>query len=123
MFLEYPQGRVVLRAHPGPAFCESLLRCYEAGKPYEYDPFNSTNLVKLGKLDPATLVDRLNRGELTAVQLGHTLDYNGEDNNVLPSVLSALQTSYELGLAHEDCYIFVPKKAPGRSREPTTMDR
>jgi hypothetical protein len=123
-----------LRDHPGPAFCESLLRCYEAGKPYEYDPFNSANLVRLGKLDPVTLVNRLNRGELAAVQLYYSLDYynGGDDPNVIPQALSALRTSYELGLAHigllhiglaqKGCYIYVPKMASGRYSEPTTMD-
>ena len=114
-----------LRAHPGPAFCESLLRCYEAGKPYEYDPFNSANLVKLGKLDAATLVDRLSRGELAAVQLCCSIDFlKGDDDPfIIPQTLSALQTYYELGLAHEGCYIYVPKNAPGRSSGLTTMDR
>jgi hypothetical protein len=112
-----------LRAHPGPAFCESLLRCYEAGKPYEYDPFNSASLVKLGKLDATPLVDRLNRGELATVQLCCSIDFlkGDDDPAIIPEVLSALQTSYELGLAHEGCYIYVPKHAPGKSSEPTTM--
>jgi hypothetical protein len=100
-----------LRAQPGPAFCESLLRCYEAGKPYEYDPFNSANLVKLGKLDAATLVNRLNRRELAAVQLCCSIEFlNGDDDPaIIPQMLSALQTNYELGLAHPGCYIYVPK--------------
>jgi hypothetical protein len=105
-----------LRAHPGPAFCESLLRCYEAGKAYEYDPFNSANLVKLGKLDSATMVDRLSRGELAAVQLCCSIDFlKGDDDPfIIPQTLSVLQASYELGLAHEGCYIYVPKNATGK---------
>jgi hypothetical protein len=109
-----------LRAHPGPAFCESLLRCYEAGKPYEYDPFNSANLVKLGKLDAATLVDRLSRGELAVVQLCCSIDFLKKDDDpfIIPQTLSVLQTSYELGLAHEGCYIYVPKKGPAGPARP-----
>ncbi len=114
-----------LQTHPGPAFCESLLRCYEAGKPYEYDPFNSANLVKLGKLDAATLVNRLSRGELAVVQLCCSIDFLKRDDDpfIIPQTLAALQSSYELGLAHEGCYIYVPKHAPGRPSEPSTMDR
>jgi hypothetical protein len=109
-----------LRAHPGPAFCESLLRCYEAGKPYEYDPFNSANLVKLGKLDAATLVDRLSRGELAVVQLCCSIDFLKKDDDpfIIPQTLSVLQTSYELGLAHEGCYIYVPKNGPAGPARP-----
>jgi hypothetical protein len=114
-----------LRDHPGPAFCESLLRCYEAGKAYDYDPFNSANLVKLGKLDAATLVGRLNRGELAAVQLCCSIDFleGDDDPDVIPQMLAALRTSYEVGLAHEHCYIYVPKNVPGKSNEAAAMDR
>jgi hypothetical protein len=102
-----------LRDHPGPAFCESLLRCYEAGKPYEYDPFNSANLVKLGKLDAAPLLDRLSRGELATVQLCCSIDFlKGDDDPfIIPQTLPVLEASYELGLAHDGCYIYVPKNA------------
>jgi hypothetical protein len=103
-----------LRAHPGPAFCESLLRCYEAGKPYEYDPFNSANLAKLGKLDAGTLIDRLSRGDLAAVELCCSIDFlkGDDDPAIIPQTLSVLQSSYELALAHEGCYIYLPKDAP-----------
>ncbi|MGD0215697.1 MAG: hypothetical protein ABSB87_20945 [Terriglobales bacterium] len=115
-----------LRAHPGPAFCASLLRCYEAGKPYDYDPFNSTNLIKHGKLDATPFIDRLNRGELAAVQLCCSIDFLKEDDAltqlVIPQVLSALETSYELGLAHEGCYIYVPKSTRGRSSGTAKID-
>jgi hypothetical protein len=109
-----------LRDHPGSAFCESLLRCYEAGKAYEYDPFNSANLVKLGKLDAAPLIDRLSRGELAVVQLCCSIDFlKGDDDPfIIPQTLSVLQTSYKLGLAHEGCYIYVPKHAPGGPANP-----
>ena len=39
-----------LQAHPGPALCESLLRCAFAGKPYGYDPFNAKARNNLGVL-------------------------------------------------------------------------
>jgi len=100
-----------LRDHPGPAFCESLLRCYEAGKAYDYDPFESASLVKAGKLNAAILVGRVSRGELVAVQLCCSIDFlDGDDDpNIIPQMLPALRSSYELGLAHEHCYIYVPK--------------
>jgi len=113
-----------LRAHPGPAFCESLLRCYEAGKPYEYDPFNSANLVRLGKLDSATLVNRLNRRELAVVQLCCSIEFlKGDDNpTIIPQMLAALEINYELALAHEGCYIYVPKSSTGSHVARLTTD-
>ncbi|MGP0098958.1 MAG: hypothetical protein ACLPHI_18105 [Terriglobales bacterium] len=106
-----------LRTHPGSAFCESLLRCYEAGKEYEYDPFNSANLVKRGKLNPATLLGRLTRGEIASVQLCCSIDFlKGDDDPfIIPQTLSAIESHYELGLAHEGCYIYIPKNVAGGS--------
>ena len=37
-----------LAAQPGPAICESLILCYDAGKPYILDPFNSASSCDLG---------------------------------------------------------------------------
>lgn len=112
-----------LRTHPGPAFCESLLRCYEAGKPYEYDPFGSANLIRLGK--PDDLLNRLNRGEIAVVQLCCSIDFlkHDDDPDIAPQMLSALETFYELGLSHEGCYIYVPKNIRAGSTEPPKLDR
>ncbi len=114
-----------LRDHPGPAFCESLLRCYEAGKAYDYDPFNSANREKLGKLDEATLIDRLSRGELAVVQLCCSIDFLKADDDpfIIPGTLAALESSYELGFAREGCYIYIPKKASGSGSPGVTSRR
>jgi hypothetical protein len=109
----------LLRSHPGPAFCESLLLCYEAGKSYEYDPFNSANLVKLGRLDPAPLLAKISQGQIAAVQLCCSLDFLkvDDDPDIIPQMLPAMQASYELRLAdghnpyltHEGCYVYFAK--------------
>jgi hypothetical protein len=106
-----------LRDHPGPSFCQSLLRCYEAGKAYEYDPFNMTSLVRVGKLDPTPFLDRIRRAEFSTIQLCCSIDFlktqflKGDgDPTVILQMLPVLETSYELGLAHEGCYIYVPKR-------------
>jgi hypothetical protein len=109
----------LLRSHPGPAFCESLLLCYEAGKSYEYDPFNSANLVKLGRLDPAPLLAKISQGQIAAVQLCCSLDFLkvDDDPDIIPQMLPAMQASYELRLAdghnpyltHEGCYVYIAK--------------
>ncbi len=67
--------------------------------------------MNMGKLDAATLVNRLNRRELAAVQLCCSIEFlkGDDDPAIIPQMLSALQTNYELGLAHPGCYIYVPK--------------
>jgi hypothetical protein len=109
----------LLRSHPGPAFCESLLRCYEAGKSYEYDPFNSASLVKLGRLDPTPLFDRLAQGRIAAVQLCCSIDALkvDDDPDIIQQMLSPIRASYQMRLAdgqdpyltHEGCYVYIPK--------------
>jgi hypothetical protein len=108
-----------LRSHPGPAFCESLLLCYEAGKSYEYDPFNSANLVKIGRLDPAPLLNKISQGQIADVQLCCSLDFLkvDDDPDIIPQMLPAIEASYQLHLAdghnpyltHEGCYVYIAK--------------
>jgi hypothetical protein len=102
----------VMRDHPGSAFCESPLRCYAAGKAFEYDPFNSANLVSLGKLNAAPLIDRLKRGDLAVVQLCCSIDFlkHDDDTFIIPQTLPAIESAYQLIFADEGCYIYAPKK-------------
>ena len=58
-----------LRGHAGPALCESLLLCAFAGKPYVYDPFNATRLIRAGKLEDEGVVGELRAGRFAVVQL------------------------------------------------------
>ena len=69
-------------------------------------------------------MNRLTRGEFATVQLCCSIGFlkGDDDPTIIPQVLATLQTSYELGLAHQGCYIYVPKHAPTRSSEPTAMD-
>ena len=57
-----------LVAQPGPAICESLILCYDAGKPYILDPFNSTRLVRLGKLNSHEIVKQIAERKYGAIQ-------------------------------------------------------
>jgi hypothetical protein len=38
------------RARPGPAMCESLLLCYEAGKSFEFEPFTVGDQMRTGEI-------------------------------------------------------------------------
>lgn len=39
-----------LKARPGPGLCESHLLCYEAGKPFEFEPFSVRDQIKTGRI-------------------------------------------------------------------------
>ena len=63
-----------LRQRPAPVLCESLLRCYFAGQPYVYDPFNATRLIRFRKLDAGPVVTGLDLGRYSAVQFDQSPD-------------------------------------------------
>jgi hypothetical protein len=103
-----------LRQQPGPALCESLLSCYYAGKPYLYDPYNSTRLIAQGRLDVNVIVDHLRNGEYGAVQLSEGMEkkpYSAVlQERFAPPILEAIQQYYRPGFKDEDGTIYLPKR-------------
>ena len=99
-----------LKAQPGPAICESLLRCYYAGKPYVYDPFHFTRLVSLNELDSGELVAQIKTFHYGAIQLHGTLSSLERPNERFPdAVLDAIDQYYSLAIRHSNCAIYIPK--------------
>lgn len=99
-----------LKQQPVPALCESLLRCYLAGKPYGYDPFNSTNLIRAGKLNTDELIGRIERREYGAVQLYVPVELMPRPNDhFADQVLDAIKNNYQIGFRETDCTIYLPK--------------
>jgi len=62
-----------LKAHPGPTICETILLCYYAGKPFEYDPYNAGEMMLKGIKPEAQIVNRLESGYYSVVQLNNPL--------------------------------------------------
>jgi hypothetical protein len=102
-----------LRQQPGPALCESLLRCFYAGKPYLYDPFNATRFIQLGRLDASPLVARLRNREFGAVQMQDSVERKlgapRPDNRFAPPILRAIQQYYRPGFTNQDGIIYLPR--------------
>ena len=55
--------------YPGAAFCESPMLCFRSGREFLIDPFNASQAVRLGRLDPSPLLDKIARGEFAVIQL------------------------------------------------------
>jgi hypothetical protein len=99
-----------LKAQPGLVICESLLRCYYAGKPYIYDPYSATRLVNLKKLDSAEMVSRIENFNYGAIQLHGPLQSLKRPNERFPNdVLDAIDHYYVLSKQDRDCAIYIPK--------------
>jgi hypothetical protein len=108
---QYDEEVALLRAHPGPALCESILRCFDSGKPYVYDPFNATRLVEFHKLDPQPLVDQIRSRAFGAMQLEHTvpIERAGGSSRFPLVVLDAIEEAYTPVLEYDDTTIYIPK--------------
>lgn len=109
----FQQETGILAEQSGPALCESLLRCYYAQKPYVYDPFNATRLVRLGKLDPQVMAEKIQRQEFGAIQLDRPLQREGGYPGRLrfvPDILRAIEQNYFPVLENEDGVIYAPNR-------------
>jgi hypothetical protein len=59
----------LLRSRPGPALCENLLLCFEAGKPFTYDPYFTNSMVNVGRVKEEELVALVESASFHTVQL------------------------------------------------------
>ena len=100
----------ILRAHPGPALCESMLLCAVSGKPFVYDPFNATRLIRLGKLDEAAFTRELRERRYAAVQLRMAPPGDALTHQRFPAaVLQAVQQNYSIVRRSTEGVILLPK--------------
>jgi len=102
----------VLRNLYGPALCESLLRCYYAGKPYEVDPFNATRLIRFGKIDAKPIIEDLRLHRYAAVQLDSPIQQERHSDRFDPAVEAAIEQNYVPVLTNADGEIYVPRTVP-----------
>lgn len=98
-----------LRARSGPALCESLLRCYFAGKPYVYDPFNATRLIEAGRLNETAMVDDLRSQRYGAVQFDYPIEQEKNSERWTSAIVAAIEANYVPALVNQDGEIYVPK--------------
>jgi hypothetical protein len=107
---QFDSGVAFLKAQGGPAICEDLLQCYFAGKPYIYDPFNSTSMVDLKRLDPMPMVQRIREHDFGAIQTDSPIAAMSRPNDHFPSViLDAIEENYRIGKVSGNSFIYVPK--------------
>jgi len=98
-----------LAAKPGPAICESLILCYDAGKPYILDPFNSTRLIRLGKLNSSEIVKQIAEKKYGAIQTENPVTQKPTER-FPDDVLDAIDRYYVEALKGPNCHIYVPRR-------------
>ena len=106
-----------LVAQPGPAICETLILCYDAGKPYILDPFNSARLVRLGKLNSSDIVKQIAEKKYGAIQT--QVPATQKRSERFPDdVLDAIDRYYVEALKAPNCVIYVPRVEPQGALNP-----
>lgn len=66
---EFNSAVAFLKAHAGPAVCESHLLCYEASKPFEFEPFSVRDQVKTGGIHEQDVLQLLRTHYFQTVEI------------------------------------------------------
>jgi len=114
------------KARPGPALCESLLLCYEAGKAFEYEPFSVHDELKTGQVKEDDVLQSLRTHYFQTVEINLrsveenldwpdlrtslTSDQTDPDTvrNFTPRFLKELVADYHLSKRTSQMALFVP---------------
>jgi hypothetical protein len=116
---EFADDARYLAERPGPAICESLLMCWQAGKPFILDPFNSRQYILAGRLDQNRLIRRVAAHEFSVIQLREDacLGPNHADCPLQPQTfkrfthqfLLAVARYYKIGRRSKDGTFYLPR--------------
>jgi hypothetical protein len=125
---EFASAVEFLKTRPGPALCESLLLCYEAGKPFEYEPFSVRDQINTGRIREDDVLQLLRTNHFQTVQIALRTDEAtlpgsaellaslGSDQKTLdterrftPNFMKELLEGYRLSMRTSQMAIFCPK--------------
>lgn len=102
----------VLRGRPGPALCENLLLCFEADKPFLYDPFFTMSMLQAGRVKEDELVALVENRTFRTVQLDlppeETALGPGKHGHFTARFVDALLRHYRTEARLGDLVILIP---------------
>ncbi len=107
------QAIALLDAAKGPAICEDLLLCYEAGKPMDYDPYYVKDQIRIGRVQDASIVALLDAHHYAAIQLGGAADGDWRKRmrgRFTPAFQRAFLADYRPVLVGRYDLVFVPSR-------------
>lgn len=116
---EYMASVDLLKAHPGPAICETMRLCFDAGKPLVYDPYYVRELVKIGRLQESEIARSIEQEHYSAIQFDDLFDSPpGAPGRVFFSgeLLKVIQQYYTVALTTSSYVLLVPKTNPNAPR-------
>jgi hypothetical protein len=125
---EFSSAVEFVKARPGPALCESHLLCFEAGKPFEYEPYSVRDLVRTGRLNEEEVLQLLRTNHFQTVEIGIRSDEThlegtaqllaslssdqkapDTERRFTPSFMKELVADYQLSKRTSEMAIFCPR--------------
>jgi hypothetical protein len=111
MVAEFERAVSFVRRQPGPALCENLLVCFEAGKPETVDALALDQSIKTGHLDEKRIVDLVAARQFGSIEL----EIAGTENirpvarhRFTAGFMQQLLSQYRLGFRDSRHAIFIP---------------
>jgi hypothetical protein len=124
---EFQSAAEFLKAHPGPALCESHLLCYEAGKPFEFEPFSVRDQIQTGRIHEDDVLQLLRTHHFQVVEIALRSDEEDlnefdlrtsltsdqkdpdKERRFTPNFMKELVEDYQLSKRTSQMAIFCPK--------------
>ena len=107
------QAIALLKSTNGPAICEDLLLCYEAGKPMDYDPYYVKDQILIGRVQESSILAMLTAHHYAAIQINGVVDTaslpHRKDGRFTKSFLRTFLAQYRPVLVDRIYSVFVPR--------------
>jgi hypothetical protein len=105
------QSIALLAAAKGPAICEDLLLCYEAGKALDFDPYYVRDQIATGRVPEARIIALLDDHHYGAIQLSRRIESQASAQRYgrfTPAFLRVLIVQYRPVFVSRDDLLFEP---------------
>jgi hypothetical protein len=93
-----------LRAQEGAALCESLLLCFEAGKPLLVDPYNARQMILTGRLEESALLDEIKQHRFAIIEMPTRIYPDAQSRDIAPYLSTPARFTENTLRAIEDYY-------------------
>ena len=107
------QAIALLKLTNGPAICEDLLLCYEAGKPMDYDPYYVNDQIRIGRVQERSILALLTTHHYAAIQVNGMVDTaslaHRKDARFTTGFLRTFLAQYQPILVTRTYSVFVPR--------------
>jgi hypothetical protein len=124
---EFNSALELLKTRPGPALCESHLLCYEAGKPFEYEPFSVREQLGTGVLHEEDVLQLLRTHHFQTIEVALRADEQNlsegdlrmsltsdqkepnKQRRFTPRLMNELLEDYQLSMRTSEMALFCPE--------------